>query len=203
MLVHIFWERINIDAGIAVLFCFVFLSVRIQFSYLVASNSLWSHGLQHARPPHPSTTPGVYTNSCPLSQWCHLIISSSVFPFSSCLQSFPASGSFSMNQFLASGGQSSGVAALASVLEYSRLISFRMDWLGLLAVQETLKSLLKHHSSKTSILQHSAFFIFQLSHPYMTKGVSIALTRWTFVGKVTCLLFNMLSRLVIVSLPSF
>ena len=202
MLVHIFWERINIDAGIAVLFCFVFLSVRIQFSYLVASNSLWSHGLQHARPPHPSTTPGVYTNSCPLSQWCHLIISSSVLPFSSCLQSFPASGSFSMSQFLASGGQSSGVAALASVLEYSRLISFRMDWLGLLAVQETLESLLKHHSSKTSILQHSAFFIFQLSHPYMTKGISIALTRWTFVGKVMCLLFNMLSRLVIVSLPS-
>ena len=81
--------------------------------------------------------------------------------------------------------------------EYSGLISFRMDWLDLLAVQETLKSLLQHHSSKASILQCSAFFIVQLSHPYMTTGETIALTRWTFVGKVMSLLFNMLSRLVI------
>ena len=85
--------------------------------------------------------------------------------------------------------------------EYSGLISFRMDWLGLLAVQGTLKSLLQHHSSKASILQHSAFFIVQLSHPYMTTGKTIALTRWTFVGKVMSLLFNMLSRLVIAFLP--
>ena len=76
-----------------------------------------------------------------------------------------------------------------------------MDWLDLLAVQGTLRSLLQHHSSKASILQHSAFFIVQLSHPYMTTGKSIALTRWTFVGKVTCLLFNMLSRSVIAFLP--
>ena len=80
--------------------------------------------------------------------------------------------------------------------EYSGLISFRMDWLDLLAVQEALKSLLQHHSSKASILQHSAFFIVQLSHPYMTTGKTIALTRWLFVGKVMSLLFNMLSRLV-------
>ena len=85
--------------------------------------------------------------------------------------------------------------------EYSGLISFRMDWLDLLAVQGNLKSLLQHHSSKASILQHSAFFIAQLSHPYMTTGKTIALTRWTFVGKVMSLLFNMLSRLVITFLP--
>ena len=85
--------------------------------------------------------------------------------------------------------------------EHPGLISFRMDWLDLLAVQGTLKSLLQHHSSKASILQHSAFFIVQLSHPYMTTGKTIALTRWTFVGKVMSLLFNMLSRLVITFLP--
>ena len=85
--------------------------------------------------------------------------------------------------------------------EYSGLISFRMDWLDLLSIQGTLKSLLQHHSSKASILQHSAFFIVQLSYPYMTTGKTIALTRQTFVGKVMCLLFNMLSRLVITFLP--
>ena len=85
--------------------------------------------------------------------------------------------------------------------EHSGLTSFRMDWLDLLAVQRTLKSLFQHHSSKASILQHSAFFIVQLSHPYMTTGKTIALTRWTFVCKVTFLLFNMLSGLVITFLP--
>ena len=90
---------------------------------------------------------------------------------------------------------------IGSSNEYSGLISFRMDWLDLLAVQGTLKSLLQHHSSKASILRHSAFFIVQLSHPYMTTGKTIALTRWIFVGKVMSLLFNMLSRLVIAFLP--
>ena len=85
--------------------------------------------------------------------------------------------------------------------EYSGLISFRLDWLDLLAVQGTLKNLFQHHSSKASILRHSAFFILQLSHPYMTTGKTIALTRWTFVGKIMSLLFNMLSRLVITFLP--
>ena len=85
--------------------------------------------------------------------------------------------------------------------EHPGLVSFQMDWLDLLAVQGTLKSLLQHHSSKASILQHSAFFTVQLSHPYMTTGKTIALTRWTFVGKVMSLLFNMLSRLVIIFLP--
>ena len=108
-----------------------------------------------------------------------------------------------MTQFFASGGQSIGLSASASVLpnEYSGLIFFRMDWLDLLAVQRTLKSLLQHHSSKASILWCSAFLILQLSHPYVTTGKTIAFTRQTFVGKVMSLFFNMLSRLVIVFLP--
>ena len=113
------------------------------------SDSLWPHGLQQARPPCPSPTPGVYSNPCPSSQWCHLTISSSVVPFSSCLQSFPASESFPMSQLFASGGQSIGVSASTSSPsnEHPGLISFRMDWLDLLAVQGTLKNLLQHHSS--------------------------------------------------------
>ena len=133
----------------------------VQFSHSVVSDSLWPHGLQHARLPCLTPTPGVYPNSCPLSRWCHPTISSSVVPFSSCLQSFPASGSFQMSQLFAIGGQSIGASASN---ELPGLISFRMDWLDLLAVQGTLKRLLQHHSSKASILQHSAFFIVQLSH---------------------------------------
>ena len=113
-------------------------------------------------------------------------ISSSVVPFSSCLQSFPASGSFQMSQLFTSGGQNIGVSPSASVLP---MIAFRMDWLDPLAVQGTLKSLLQHHSSKASALRHSALFMVQLSHPYMTTGKTIASTRWTFVGKVMLLLF--------------
>ena len=167
------------------------------------SDSLWPHGLQHARPPCPSPTPRVYSNSCPLSRWCHPTISSSVVPFSSHLQSFPASGSLQTSQFFSSGGQSIGVSASASVLprNIQDWFPFRRDWLDLLAVQGTLKSLLQHHSSKASILQCSAFFKVQLSHPCMTTGKATVLTRWTFVGKVMSLLFNMLSRLVITFLP--
>ena len=120
---------------------------------------------------------------------CHPTISSSVVPFSSCLQSSPASGSFQMSQLFASGGQSISFSfSISPSNEYSGLISFRMDWLDLLAVQETLKSLLQHHSSKASVLWCSAFFVVQLSHPYMTTGKTIALTRWTFVVKVMSLL---------------
>ena len=142
-----------------------FFPLLLLFSCWVFSNSLQPHGLQHARPPCPSQTPRVYSNSCPLDQWCHSIISSSVVPFSSCLQSFPASGSFPVSQLFASGGQSIGVSASASIPsnEYSELISFRMDWLNLLEVQGTLKSFLQHHSSKASILQCASFFIVQLS----------------------------------------
>ena len=108
-----------------------------------------------------------------------------------------------MSQFLASGGQSIGVFSfsISPSIEYSGLISFRLDWLDLLAVQGTLKSLVQHHTSKASILWCSAFLIVQLSHPYMTTGKTIALTRRTFVGNVMSLLFNVLSRLVITSLP--
>ena len=156
----------------------------VQFSRSVVSNSLRPHGLQHARPPCPSPTSGAYSNSCPLSRWCHPTISSSVSPFSSRLQSFPASGCFPVSQLFTTGGQSIGSFSFSPSNEHSGLISFRMDWLALLAVQGTLKSLLQHHSSKAFILQCSAFFIVQLSCPYMTTGKTIALTRWTFVGKV-------------------
>ena len=117
----------------------------IQFSRSVVSDSLQPHGKQHARPPCPPTTPRVYSNSCPSSRWCHSTISSSVVPFSSCLQSFPAPGSFQMNKFFVSGGQIIEASAWTSSPsnEYSGLISFRMDWLGLLAVEGTLKSLLQ------------------------------------------------------------
>ena len=127
------------------------------------------------------TNSGACSNSCPSSWWCHPTISSSVVPFCSCLQSFPASGSFLMSQFFTSGGQSFSISISN---EYSGLMSFRIDWFDLLAVQGTLKSLLQHHSSKASILQRSVFFTVQLSHPYLTTGKTISLTRWTLGGKV-------------------
>ena len=164
----------------------------VQFSRTVVSDSLQPHEPQHVRPPCPSPTPRIYPNSCPLSQWRHTTIPSSVVPFSSCPQSFPASGSFQMSQLFTSGDQSIVVSASTLVLPPG-LTSFTMDWLDLLAVQGTLKSLLQHHSSKASILRRSAFF--------MTTGKTIALTRWTFVGKVMSLLLNMLPRLVITFLP--
>ena len=164
------------------------------------SDSLRPHELQHTRLPCPSPTLGIYSNSCPLNQWRHPSISSFVIPFSSCLQSFPASGSFQMSHFFTSDGLSFSYSISPSN-EYSGLTSFRMHWLDLLAVQGTLKSLLQQHSSKASILWHSAFFIVQLSHPYVTTWKTITLTRWTFVGKVMSLLFNILSRLLIPFLP--
>ena len=136
----------------------------VQFSRSVVSDSLWPQGLQHARLLCLSPTPRVYSNSRPLSRWCHPTISSYVIPFSSRLQSFPASGSFQMSQLFASGGQTIGSFSfsISPSNEYSGLISFRMDWFDLLAVQGTLKSLLQHHSSKASILRHSTFFMVQL-----------------------------------------
>ena len=175
---------------------------RLLFTHSVMSNSLWPHGLQHTRLPCPSPSPGACSNSCPLSQWCHPTISSSVVPFSSCLQSFPASGSFQMSQFFTSGGQSIGASASASVLLMNIQDWFPLGWTGLISLQSkgTLKSLLQHYSSKASILQHSAFFMAQLSHPYMTTGKTIALTRRTFISKVMSLLFNTLSSFVITRL---
>ena len=121
----------------------------VQFSRSVVSDSLWPHESQHTRPPCPSPTPRVYPNSCPSSQWCHPAISSSVIPFSSCPQSLPASGSFPMSQFFTwSGKYWSFSFTISPSNEHPGLISFRMDWLDILAVQGTLKSLLQHHSSK-------------------------------------------------------
>ena len=126
----------------------------VQFSLSVVSNSLQPHGLKHARPPCPSPTPRVHLNPYPLGQWCHPTILSSVIPFSSRFQSFPASGSFQMSQFFTSGGQSVGSFSfkISPSNEYSGLISFRMDWLDLLAVKGTLKSLLQYHNSKAETL---------------------------------------------------
>ena len=164
-----------------------------QFSVSVVSDSLWPHELHHARPPCPSPTPRLTSNlpklmsieSVMLSNHlilCHsLLLPPSIFPSIRVFSDesvlhirWPKDWSFSFS--------------ISPSNEYSGLISFRMDWLELLAVQGTLKSLLQHHSSKESILQHSALFIVQLSHPYMTIGKTIALTRWTFVGKVMSLL---------------
>ena len=180
------------------------MHIQHQFSSVAQSClTLWPHEQQHARPPCPSPAPGVHPNPCPSSEWCHpnhlilcrpLLLLSSIFPSirifsneSALLIRWPKCWSFSFN--------------ISPSNEHPGLISFRMDWLDLLAVQGSLKSLLQHHSSKASILRCSAFFIVQLSHPYMTTGKTIALTRQTFVGKVTSLLFNMLSRLVITFFP--
>ena len=142
------------------------------------SDSLQPHESQHASPPCTSPTSRVHSDSPPSSQWWHPAISSSISPFPSCPQSLPASGYFPMSQLFAWGSQSTGVSALASFFQRNPgLISFRMDWLDLFAVQGTLKSLLQHYSSKASILRHSAFFTVQLSHSYITTGKTIALTR--------------------------
>ena len=171
----------------------------IQFSRSVLSDSLRPHGLQHTRPPCPSPTPSLLKlmsieSVMPSNHLilCHsLLLLPSVFPSIRVFSKesvlhirWPKYWSFSLN--------------ISPSNECSGLISFRMDWLDL-ADQGTLKGLLQHHSSKASVLWCSPFFIVQLSHPYMTTGKTIALTRWTFVGKV--MLFNMLSRLVITSLP--
>ena len=144
----------------------------------------------------------VHSDSRPSSRWCHPAISSSVVPFSSCPQSFPASV-FSNESTLRMRWPKywSFSFSISPSNDHPGLISFTMDWLDLLAVQGTLKSLLQHHSSKASILRRSAFFTVQLSHPYMTTGKTIALTRRTFVGKVISQLFNMLSKLVIIFHP--
>ena len=137
--------------------------ISVQFSHSVVSNSLWPHGLQHARPPPSSPPPGVYPISCQPSH--------SLIIFSFCLQSFPASGSFQMSQFFPSGGQIIGVSASTSVLPVNTQDWSPLGWTGWIFLQSKgLKSLLQHHSSKASILWHSAFVTVQLSQPYMTTG---------------------------------
>ena len=155
------------------------------------SDSLWPHGLQHARPPCPSPAPRVYSNSCPLSRWCHPTILSSVIPFSSRFLSFPASGFFQMSQLFPSGGQSIGVSASASVLPMNIQDWFPLGWTGWISLLSkgswVVKSLLQQHNSKASIFQCSAFFMVQLSHLYMTAEKTIALTIRTFASQVMSL----------------
>ena len=153
------------------------------------SDCLQPQRLQHTRLPRPSPSSGVCSNSCPLNRWCHSNISSSVDPFSSRPQSFPASGSFPKSWLFASGGSSTGALASASVLPMNIQGWFPLGLTGLILQSKgLLKGLLQHHSSKVSILWCSAFFTLQCSHPYMTTGKTIALTIETFVGKVMSLL---------------
>ena len=173
------------------------------FSCSVMSNSLWTHGLQHTRLPFPSPSPGVCSNSCPLSLWCHPTFSSSVIPFSSCPQFYPTSGSFSMNQLFVKGGQSIGASGSASVLPMNIQGWFHLGMTGLNSLlSKRLSGIFsKNHSSKAPILWCSVFSVVQLSHPHMATVKTTALTRRIFVGKVMSLLFNMLSRFVITFLP--
>ena len=168
-------------------------SSSVQFSHSAMSDPLWPHRLHHARLPCPSPTPRACSDLCASSQWCHptifqpLLLLTSIFP---CIKVFSSESALHITW----PKYWSFSFSISPSNEYSGLISFRIDWFDLLAVQETLKNLLQHHSSKASILRHSAFFTVQLSHPYMTTGKTIALTRWTFVSKIMSLLFNMLYR---------
>ena len=175
----------------------------VQCSRWIVSDSLQPHESQHASHPCPSPTPRVHSDSPSSSQWCHTAISSSVIPFSSCPPIPPSIKHFSNESTLHMRWAKywSFSFSIIPTKENPGLISFRMDWLDLLAVQGPLKSLLQHHSLKASILRCSAFFTVELSYPCMTTRKTIALTRRTFVGKVMSLLLNMLSRLVIIFLP--
>jgi len=166
------------------------------------SDSLRPHESQHARPPCPPPSPGIHSHLCPSSQWpsSHLILCRPLLllpPIPPSIRVFSSESTLRMRW---PKYWSSSFGIIPSK-EHPGLISFKMDWLDLLAVQGTCESLLQHYSSKASILRPSAFFTVQLSHPYVTTGKTIALTRRTFVGKVMSLLFNILSRSVITFLP--
>ena len=164
------------------------------------SDSLWPHGLYHARLPRPSLSPGVCSNSCPLNWWCFLTISSSATPS---LFAFKLSQHQGLFQWVGSLRQLAKYwnFSISFSSEYPVLISFRIDWFDLPEAQGTLKSLLQHHNSKVSVLWCPAFFMVQLSHLYIAAGKTIILTIWTFVGKVMSSLFNTLSRFIIAFLP--
>ena len=165
------------------------ISRSVVFSHQIMFDSLKPRGLQKVRLLYPSLSPRVSSNSCPLNQWCILTVSSSAILFSFWLQSF-ASVSFPMSWFFTYGNKSQSFSFnISPCKEYSGLVSFRIDWFDLPALQGTLKSLLHHHSLKASILQPLGFFLVPLSHAYMTIGKNIALTIWTFVSKVMSLLF--------------
>ena len=157
----------------------------VQFSRSVLSDSLQPNELQHARPPCSSPTPGVHSNSCPSSRWCHPVISSSVVPFSSCLQSLPASESFPMSQLFAWGGQSTGVSTLASILPMNTQDWSPLEWTGWISLQSKA---LSRVFSNTTVQKHQffsaqLFLTVQLSHPYMTTGKTIALTSGALLAK--------------------
>ena len=152
------------------------------------SYSLWSPGLQHTRLPCPSPILGASSNSYLLSRWCHPTISSSVIPFSSYFQSFPSSGSFPVSQFFTSGGKSIGASTSASILPMNIQDWFPLGLTGEISLQSKgLPRVFSNTSSKALILWCSAFFIIQLSHPCITTGKTIALTRWTFVSNVSAI----------------
>ena len=173
----------------------------LLFRCKVVSDSLWPHGLQHSRLPCPAPSPRVCPSSCPLNRWCCPTISSSVTLFSSCLQSCPASGYFPMTWLFTSGDQNIRASASASVLPRSIQDWFPLGLTDLISLLPKGLPTLQHHNSKPSILQGTAFFMVQLSHPNMTTGKTIALTIWTFISKVMSLLFNTLSTFVIAFLP--
>ena len=168
--------------------CFILL----LFSCLAVSDSLQMHGLQHVRLLCCPLSPGICSNVCSLNGWYYLTISSSATPFSFCLSIFPNIRVFSNASAFHIRWSKWWSFSISPSNEYSGLISFRMNWFDFLAVQGPLKSLLQHHNAFTSILRHSAFFTVQLSHLYMTPGKAVALTRWSFVGKVISLLFKTL-----------
>ena len=165
------------------------------------SDSLRAHGMQHTSLPCPSLSPGACSNSCPLCQWCHPTISSSDIPFS-CLQSFPTSGSFPMNQFFTPSGQSIVVSASTSVLSMNIQDWFPLGLTGFISLQSKGLSRVFYN---TTVQKHqfsgAQLSLWANSHPYMITGKNITLTRWIFVSKVTSLLFNMLSGFVIAFLP--
>ena len=185
------------------LFIPLFFFSSVQFSHSVMSNSLGPHESQHARPPCPSKTPGVHSDSCPLSQWCHPTIPSFVNPLLLLPSIFPSIRVFSNESVLCIRWPKywSFSFSIIPSKEIPGLISFRMDWLDPIAVQGTLKSLLQHYNLKALIRWCSAFSMVPLSHPYMTTGKTIPLTRWTFVSQVMCLFSKTLFMFVIAFLP--
>ena len=165
----------------------------VKFSHSVLSDSLWTHGLHHARPPCPSPIPGVYSNSCLFSRWCHPTILSSVVPISLHLQSFPASGSFPMSQFFTSGGQSIGISVSSSVPPMNIQDWFPLGLTGMISLQsKRLKSLLQQYSLKAPILRYSAFFMVQHSYPWLLEKPDLWLYRpflekWCLCFLICCL----------------
>ena len=186
---------VSISPSMPLRFCLMYwhgfmLGKLLLFSHPVMFNFLWPHGMQHTRPPCPSSSPKVCPSSCPLHQWCHPASLSSDTLFSFYLQSFPASGTIPMSWLFTAGDQNTGALALVSVLPMSIQNWFPLRLTGLISLLSKGLSFLKHHSLKVSIPWCSAFFTVQLSQLYMNTGKTIALTIWTFVIRVMSLFFN-------------